>query len=179
MSTLTVESISSSSDDKLFKLLSKELEGRTPAARNSPEFLPQIRGPPLGLREMAATYELDGSPTMEDLGRHFGNRHARELEEETAGGLEVLGAPELAGLFGETFRLPLPRARDIGRRRHAHGRTHRERIPIELDRFCDARISIQAEMTAVENGSADTKCNLLKNAPHTADMIASDNWNKP
>ena len=49
----------------------------------------------------------------------------------------------------------------------------------ELDRFCDAMISIHAEMTAVETGAADTKNNLLKNAPHTADQIASDNWNRP
>jgi glycine dehydrogenase len=49
----------------------------------------------------------------------------------------------------------------------------------ELDRFCDAMISIHAEMTAVETGSADVKNNLLKNAPHTADQIAGDNWNRP
>ena len=49
----------------------------------------------------------------------------------------------------------------------------------ELDRFCDVMISIHAEMTAIENGSTDVRNNLLKNAPHTADMIASDNWNKP
>ena len=49
----------------------------------------------------------------------------------------------------------------------------------ELDRFCDAMIAIQAEMTAVENGTADAKNNLLKNAPHTADQIASDQWNRP
>jgi glycine dehydrogenase len=49
----------------------------------------------------------------------------------------------------------------------------------ELDRFCDAMIAIHAEMTAVENGSADAKNNLLKNAPHTADQIANDNWNRP
>ena len=49
----------------------------------------------------------------------------------------------------------------------------------ELDRFCDAMISIHAEMTAIENGSADAKNNLLKNAPHTADQIASDTWNRP
>jgi glycine dehydrogenase len=49
----------------------------------------------------------------------------------------------------------------------------------ELDRFCDAMISIHAEMAAVETGAADAKNNLLKNAPHTADQIASDNWNHP
>jgi glycine dehydrogenase len=50
---------------------------------------------------------------------------------------------------------------------------------VELDRFCDAMISIHAEMTAVETGAADAKNNPLKNAPHTADQIASDNWNHP
>jgi glycine cleavage system P protein (glycine dehydrogenase) len=49
----------------------------------------------------------------------------------------------------------------------------------ELDRFCDAMISIHAEMTAVETGAVDAKNNLLKNAPHTADVIASDNWDRP
>jgi glycine dehydrogenase len=49
----------------------------------------------------------------------------------------------------------------------------------ELDRFCDAMISIHAEMTAVESGAVDEKDNLLKNAPHTADQVASDQWNRP
>ena len=49
----------------------------------------------------------------------------------------------------------------------------------ELDRFCGAMISIHAEMVAIENGTADAKNNLLKNAPHTADQIASDAWNRP
>src|SRR6476659_8469331 len=38
----------------------------------------------------------------------------------------------------------------------------------ELDRFCDAMISIHAEIDAVVSGKADKKNNLLKNAPHTA-----------
>ena len=46
----------------------------------------------------------------------------------------------------------------------------------ELDRFCDALISIHAEMTAVENGTADAKDNLLKNAPHTAHSIIAGEW---
>jgi glycine dehydrogenase len=49
----------------------------------------------------------------------------------------------------------------------------------ELDRFCDAMIAIHAEMTDVETGGADAKNNLLKNAPHTADQIAGDQWNHP
>jgi glycine dehydrogenase len=49
----------------------------------------------------------------------------------------------------------------------------------ELDRFCDAMIAIHAEMTAVESGRADAKNNVLKHAPHTADVIASDTWGRP
>jgi glycine dehydrogenase len=49
----------------------------------------------------------------------------------------------------------------------------------ELDRFCDAMISIHAEIQAIESGQADKVNNLLKNAPHTADMIASDSWSRP
>ena len=46
----------------------------------------------------------------------------------------------------------------------------------ELDRFCDALISIHAEMTAIENGTADAKDNLLKNAPHTAHSLIAGEW---
>ena len=49
----------------------------------------------------------------------------------------------------------------------------------ELDRFCDAMIAIHGEISAIESGAADQQNNLLKNAPHTADQIASDNWNRP
>jgi glycine dehydrogenase len=49
----------------------------------------------------------------------------------------------------------------------------------ELDRFCDALIGIHAEIQAIESGRADKADNLLKNAPHTADMIAADNWTRP
>jgi glycine dehydrogenase len=49
----------------------------------------------------------------------------------------------------------------------------------ELDRFCDALISIRAEIEAVESGAADSRNNLLKNAPHTADMLVSEPWDRP
>jgi glycine dehydrogenase len=49
----------------------------------------------------------------------------------------------------------------------------------ELDRFCDALISIHAEIMEIESGRVDRANNLLKNAPHTAEMIASENWNRP
>ncbi|MFM7804338.1 MAG: aminomethyl-transferring glycine dehydrogenase [Verrucomicrobiota bacterium] len=44
----------------------------------------------------------------------------------------------------------------------------------ELDRFCEAMISIHAEILEVESGQVDARNNLLKNAPHTADQIASE-----
>ena len=49
----------------------------------------------------------------------------------------------------------------------------------ELDRFCDALISIHAEIEAIANGKTDRKNNVLKNAPHTARQIASDKWDHP
>ncbi len=49
----------------------------------------------------------------------------------------------------------------------------------ELDRFCDAMISIHAEMQAIADGKQDRQSNLLKNAPHTARQIASDKWDRP
>ena len=49
----------------------------------------------------------------------------------------------------------------------------------ELDRFCDALISIHAEMKAVESGTLDRQNNPLKNAPHTALAIAADKWDRP
>ena len=46
----------------------------------------------------------------------------------------------------------------------------------ELDRFCDAMISIREEIRAIEKGKADRADNVLKNAPHTAASLLSDNW---
>jgi glycine dehydrogenase len=49
----------------------------------------------------------------------------------------------------------------------------------ELDRFCDAMISIHAEIQAVVSGKADKQNNVLKNAPHTAQQVISDKWDRP
>jgi glycine dehydrogenase len=49
----------------------------------------------------------------------------------------------------------------------------------ELDRFCDAMIAIHGEICAIETGRIDKHNNPLKNAPHTADTVAADNWNRP
>jgi glycine dehydrogenase len=48
----------------------------------------------------------------------------------------------------------------------------------ELDRFCEAMIAIHAEMTAVETGDAHPADNPLKNAPHTAEMVCADVWDR-
>ena len=49
----------------------------------------------------------------------------------------------------------------------------------ELDRLCDALISIREEVRAVEEGTVDAEDNVLKNAPHTAAAITSDDWSHP
>ncbi|MFN8298503.1 MAG: aminomethyl-transferring glycine dehydrogenase [Chitinophagales bacterium] len=47
----------------------------------------------------------------------------------------------------------------------------------ELDRFCDAMISIRKEIEAIENKQMDPADNPLKNAPHTLAVVASSEWN--
>jgi glycine dehydrogenase len=49
----------------------------------------------------------------------------------------------------------------------------------ELDRFCDAMISIRAEADRVGGGEWPRDDNPLKNAPHTADDVAADAWDHP
>jgi glycine dehydrogenase len=49
----------------------------------------------------------------------------------------------------------------------------------ELDRFCDAMISIRNEISDVETGLLDKVNNPLKNAPHTAAVITGNDWDKP
>jgi glycine dehydrogenase len=49
----------------------------------------------------------------------------------------------------------------------------------ELDRFCDALIAIREEIDAIVTGKVDAKDNALKNAPHTADQVTSDEWRHP
>lgn len=47
----------------------------------------------------------------------------------------------------------------------------------ELDRFCDALISIREEIRAIEDGVYTQEDNPLKNAPHTAKHVTADEWN--
>jgi len=49
----------------------------------------------------------------------------------------------------------------------------------ELDRFCEAMISIREEILEIENGKSDRQNNLLKNAPHTAEQVMKAEWGYP
>ncbi|KAI5393494.1 glycine dehydrogenase (decarboxylating), mitochondrial [Lathyrus oleraceus] len=49
----------------------------------------------------------------------------------------------------------------------------------ELDRFCDALISIRKEIAEVEKGNADVHNNVLKGAPHPPSLLMADAWTKP
>jgi glycine dehydrogenase len=49
----------------------------------------------------------------------------------------------------------------------------------ELDRFCNALISIRQEIQDVEDGRIDAQNNPLLNAPHSAAMIAAEEWDRP
>ena len=49
----------------------------------------------------------------------------------------------------------------------------------ELDRFCEAMISIRKEIKEIEEGKFDKADNVIKNAPHTCKLVVNDDWKKP
>jgi glycine dehydrogenase len=49
----------------------------------------------------------------------------------------------------------------------------------ELDKFIAAMKSIRNEINAIASGQSDEKDNVLKNAPHTINLVANDVWAKP
>ena len=49
----------------------------------------------------------------------------------------------------------------------------------ELDRFCDALISIRHEIKEIEEGRMDIRVNPLKMAPHTQEQVISSSWERP
>lgn len=49
----------------------------------------------------------------------------------------------------------------------------------ELDKFCDALLSIRREIALIEESKIDKKDNPLKNSPHTQFVVCSDDWKKP
>jgi glycine dehydrogenase len=49
----------------------------------------------------------------------------------------------------------------------------------ELDRFCEAMIGIRQEIGEIESGKASRDQNVLKGAPHTAEVLTADVWDRP
>jgi glycine dehydrogenase len=49
----------------------------------------------------------------------------------------------------------------------------------ELDRFCEAMIGIRQEIREIESGKAKREDNVLKGAPHTAEVLTADRWERP
>jgi len=49
----------------------------------------------------------------------------------------------------------------------------------ELDRLCDTFKAIRSEIEGVETGALDAAESTLKQAPHTAEMVVSDEWDRP
>lgn len=49
----------------------------------------------------------------------------------------------------------------------------------ELDRFIEAMTMIHGEIMDIIEGRADKEDNVLKNAPHTAEMVTASEWNHP
>ena len=48
----------------------------------------------------------------------------------------------------------------------------------ELDRFCDAMLEIRKEIFSIQKGEYPADDNPLCHAPHTADVVVADNWNR-
>jgi len=49
----------------------------------------------------------------------------------------------------------------------------------ELDRMCESLLTIRREIREIEEGRADKDDNVLKNAPHTIEMLTADDWSHP
>ena len=49
----------------------------------------------------------------------------------------------------------------------------------ELNRFCEAMISIRKEIAEVESGLADKESNVIVHAPHTMNVVCADDWTRP
>jgi glycine dehydrogenase len=49
----------------------------------------------------------------------------------------------------------------------------------ELDRFCEAMLSIHQEIAEIEAGKLPKDNNPLKHAPHTAEVVTADEWTRP
>jgi hypothetical protein len=108
---LTVKAIRAARSDKdLFHKLAAELTRRLPVELHDDldRFVVEMRSLPSGLRAMAATFKLDVSMALDDLGWHFANFQHREYCHETSRGLWELGATEVAQVFDKAYEFVLP-----------------------------------------------------------------------
>jgi hypothetical protein len=108
---LTIKSIRATRSDKqLFDKLTAELTRRLPVELHDDldRFVEEIECLPPGLRAMAATFKLDVSMALDDLGWHFANFHHREYCNETSRAFWELEAQEVAQIFDQAYQLVLP-----------------------------------------------------------------------
>lgn len=49
----------------------------------------------------------------------------------------------------------------------------------EIDRFCDAMITIKQEADDIVSGKQPRENNIFKNAPHPVSVLAMDEWDRP
>ena len=49
----------------------------------------------------------------------------------------------------------------------------------EIDRFCDAMLSISDEIMEIKNGIYPKDNNVISNSPHTIKQLISEEWHKP
>ena len=102
--------------EEVNQLLAGELMLRLPDGEG-PDldlFLAHTRCMPIGLRAMAAIYQLDVSITLDDLGWHFANWHHRGYCEETIWALRELEAVEQADIFAKAYAAAQPYWDQVG-----------------------------------------------------------------
>ena len=116
MALTTAQILSANSDEDLLRLLQGELHELFPSEsrRDNVVFLSRLQSAPIGLRAMAATFELDVSMALDDLAFHFLNHHDLDLYEETRAGLRELRATEAAELFEAAFVIVEPLWQQLG-----------------------------------------------------------------
>lgn len=100
------------------------------------------------------------------------SRHTRPLKERAGISVDDIAKRLMDyGFHAPTMSFPVPGTLMIEP-------TESESLA-ELDRFCEAMLAIHAEFTKVESGEFDAENNPLRNAPHTAEDLLSDTWDKP
>jgi len=116
MALTTAQILNTESDEDLLRLLQGELNALFPpeSRRDNVVFLSRLQSAPVGLRAMAATFELDVSMALDDLAFHFVNHPDLDLYGETRSGLRELGATEAAEIFESAFAVIEPHWERLG-----------------------------------------------------------------